>query len=152
MPRCNPPRRRLDVGADVVLLDPVAVEEVVAQLRALVRRQTGSAREAIPSGRLRLPPRMVLDGNRRHVTVGGRRIALTHLEGELLAAFLARPAEVLDDAELLRIVWGSPFGARSTVSAYIRRLRVKIEPDPADPVFIRTVWGAGYVYWPDGGQ
>lgn len=94
--------------------------------------------------------KVVLDTDRRHAVVLGRRVTLTLLEGKLLAAFLARPGEVLDRRALMTSVWGSPFGAHSTVSAYIRRLRVKIEPDPSNPVFIRTVWGGGYIYRPDG--
>ena len=94
----------------------------------------------------------MFDPDRRQAVVLGRRVALTLLESNLLSAFTARPGEVLDGAELMTSVWGSPFGARSTVSAYIRRLRLKVEPDPSNPIFIHTVWGAGYVYRPAGEQ
>ena len=140
----------LDDGADLVLHGGVPAHEIVAQVRAVARRGAVPVRRVVVR-----PPRranqVVLDTDRRQADVLGRRIVLTLLEGNLLAAFVARPGEVLGGAELMTSVWGSPFGARSTVSAYIRRLRLKIEPDPAHPIFIRTVWGGGYVYRPDGG-
>lgn len=140
--------RLLDQGADVVLHGEVSDEEIVAQVRALARRGAAPAR-VVRTGRRQA--RIVLDPDRRQALVLGRQVNLTLLEGNLLAAFIARPGEVLDSRTLMISVWGSPFGARSTVSAYIRRLRIKIEPDPRHPVFIRTVWGGGYLYRPGGG-
>ena len=136
----------LDGGADLVLHAEVSDEEVAAQIRAIARRDHASAwRVARGAG-----ARLVLEPDRRHAVVVGRRVSLTLLEGHLLAAFIARPDQVLSGRELLTSAWGAPIAARSTVSASIRRLRVKIEPDPANPVFIRTVWGGGYVYRPEG--
>lgn len=94
--------------------------------------------------------KILLDTDGRHAVVLGRRVTLTPLEGNLLAAFIARPGEVLNTRALMTGLWGSPFGTRSTVSASVRRLRVKIEPDPSHPVFIKTVWADGYVFRPDG--
>ena len=115
----------------------LSVDEIVAQVRAIARTHRGK-------------DKIVLDADRRQAVVLGRRVTLTLLEGNLLATFMARPAEVLDRRALMTSVWGSSVGARSTVSAYIRRLRVKIEPDPSNPVFIRTVWAGGYVFRPEG--
>ena len=136
----------LDEGADVVLHGDVADDELVAQIRAIARRR-GAARTR--SSRPRRAP-IILARDGRHVVVLGRRTTLTKLEGNLLAAFMARPNEVMSGRELLISASGAPFAARSTVTASIRRLRMKIEPDPSHPVFIRTVWGGGYVYRPEG--
>ena len=143
-----PPRiQLLEGGADVVLDGDVSIAEIVAQVRAVARRRVRAARLTAPrQGR---EPEIMLGADRRHAVVLGRRVSLTSLEGHLLAAFIARPGELLCNEDLMTSVWGSPFGARSTVSAYIRRLRVKIEPDPSHPIFIRTVWGGGYVYRPE---
>jgi DNA-binding response OmpR family regulator len=140
--------RLLEDGADVVLPGDAPDDEIVAQVRAIARRRT-APRSEVASAPVDTD-KIVLDADRRHAAVLGRRITLTLLEGNLLATFMARPAEVLDRRALMTSVWGAPFGARSTVSAYIRRLRVKVEPDPSNPVFIRTVWAGGYVYRPDG--
>lgn len=136
----------LDVGADLVLHGEVSDEEVVAQIRAIARPRAAPAAQVGRCTRTKL----VLEGDRRHAVVVGRRITLTLLEANLLAAFLARPNEVLSGHELLTSAWGAPIAARSTVSASIRRLRLKIEPDPSNPIFIRTVWGGGYIYRPEG--
>lgn len=136
----------LDGGADLVLHGEVTDEEVVAQVRAIARRCPASAGRVVR----RPQAKLVLEWDRRHAVVVGRRVSLTLLEGNLLAAFIARPDQVLSGLELLTSAWGAPIAARSTVSASIRRLRKKIEPDPANPVFIRTVWGGGYVYRPEG--
>ena len=139
--------RLLDDGADLVLRDIVPAHEIVALVRAIARRGAAPPRRVVrPRHKT---SHIVLDTSRRQAVVLGRRIALTLLEGNLLAAFIARPGEVLDGRALMTTVWGSPSGARSTLSAYIRRLRLKIEPDPSNPIFIRTVWGGGYVYRPD---
>ena len=136
----------LDDGADLVLVGEVTDEEIVAQIRALARRRPASAGQVVRRTRTKL----VLERDRRHAVVLGRRITLTLLEANLLAAFMAQPNQVLSGRELLINAWGAPIAARSTVSASIRRLRIKIEPDPSNPVFIRTVWGGGYVYRPEG--
>lgn len=146
--RCTSAQRvaLLDGGADAVLHGDVADDELLAQIRAIARR-------GVPSLTRRSRPRrarIVLAGDRRNVVVLGRRATLTNLEGNLLAAFMARPNEVVSGRELLISAWGAPIAARSTVTASIRRLRIKIEPDPSHPIFIRTVWGGGYVYRPEG--
>lgn len=138
----------LDRGADLVLHGDVSDDEIVAQVRAIARRGADHDHSLVrPNGS---EAKIVLDPDRRHVMVLGRQVILTSLEGRLLATFMARPGEVLDSRALMTSVRGAPFSARSTVSAQVRRLRVKIEPDASNPVFIRTVWGAGYAYQPEG--
>ena len=137
----------LDQGADLVLHGAVPDDEIVAQVGAIARRAVTPVHQGVRS----CPnAKILLDTDGRHAVVLGRRVTLTPLEGNLLAAFIARPGEVLNSRALMTGLWGSPFGARSTVSASVRRLRVKIEPDPSHPVFIKTVWADGYVFRPDG--
>lgn len=131
----------LDRGADHVLHDGLSVEEVAAQVRAVVRRQSRLLQPAWAGG-----ADVVLDPASRQVVVSGRRIALTAIEYRLLEVLMAEPRRVFSSDELLVRVWGSPIGATSTVSASIRRLRLKLEPVPAHPALITTTWGAGYTF------
>ncbi|HEY3199235.1 MAG TPA: helix-turn-helix domain-containing protein, partial [Actinomycetes bacterium] len=74
----------------------------------------------------------------------GQPLQLTGREFDLLAFFLANPGRAFGRAELLQKVWGWSFGDQSTVTVHVRRLREKIEADPANPVLLATVWGVGY--------
>jgi DNA-binding response OmpR family regulator len=78
----------------------------------------------------------------------GREVMLTALELELLSYFLMHPDEPITRARLLEAVWGYSIGGTATVTVHVRRLREKIEVDPANPVLIRTVWGGGYRFSP----
>ena len=82
----------------------------------------------------------------RKATLSGRELALTAREFDLLAFFLTHPGEAYSRVELLEKVWGWDFGDQSTVTVHVRRLREKIEADPADPQRVTTVWGVGYRY------
>ena len=86
-----------------------------------------------------------IDIDKRKVTLGGARIDLTHKEFDLLALFAAKPGRVYSRDQLLEQVWGyQSAGYRHTVNSHINRLRAKIETNPAQPRFIKTVWGVGY--------
>lgn len=123
-----------DHGADHILHGEVSVAEVAAQVRAIARRLV----------RPRPPlPVVVLDHDSCRAIVYGRRIPLTGVEFKLLSVLMAVPGRTFSTDDLMAAVWGSA-AARSTVSAHIRRLRRKIEPDPSSPKLIRTAWGAGY--------
>ena len=89
-----------------------------------------------------------LDVDARRATLADRPLALTVREFDLLAFLIAHPGTAFTRAELLERVWGWDFGDQSTVTVHVRRLREKIEPDPARPVRIATVWGVGYRYDP----
>jgi len=89
---------------------------------------------------------VVIDVGRRRVTVFGREVMLTALELELLSYFLMHPDEPITRARLLEAVWGYSIGGTATVTVHVRRLREKIEVDPANPVL--TVWGVGYQFSP----
>jgi DNA-binding response OmpR family regulator len=89
---------------------------------------------------------LVVDQARRVVHRGGRELAVTVREFDLLAHLMSHPGRTFRRAELLAAVWGWTFGDHSTVTVHVRRLREKVEPDPATPRRIVTVWGVGYRY------
>lgn len=138
----------LEMGADDYLVKPFAIAELVARVRALLRRagpwQNGSAGTLparIESGDL------TLDIARRAVTVAGRPVALTVREFDLLTYFARNPGRVFTRAQLLDTVWGyNHDGYEHTVNSHINRLRAKIETDPANPRYVLTVWGIGYKF------
>jgi DNA-binding response OmpR family regulator len=80
----------------------------------------------------------------REATIGGDVVALTAREFELLAFLIRHPRQAFRREELLQHVWGTTFADTSTITVHVRRLREKVEPDPADPVRIATVYGVGY--------
>jgi DNA-binding response OmpR family regulator len=135
--------RGLGLGADDYIVKSATPAEVVARVKAVLRR-SGASR---PSARLRFG-RLEVDLAAHEVTVAGRPVQMTAREFELLQVFVQHPRQVLSREQLFELVWGS-FGDRSAVSVYISRLRDKIEDDPAAPRSIVTVWGAGYRF--DGG-
>jgi DNA-binding response OmpR family regulator len=85
-----------------------------------------------------------VDPEGRRATKDGTELALTVREFDLLAFFLRNPGHAYSREELMREVWGWDFGDLSTVTVHVRRLRAKIETDPARPALIQTVWGVGY--------
>jgi DNA-binding response OmpR family regulator len=85
-----------------------------------------------------------VDVTGHQVRLRGEPLSLTGREFDLLAFLLAHPGQAFTRAELMKQVWGWEFGDQSTVTVHVRRLREKIEPDPADPSLIVTVWGVGY--------
>jgi DNA-binding response OmpR family regulator len=95
---------------------------------------------------------LVVDTARRVATLDGRPLSLTVREFDLLAFLMRNPGRALRRVELLEAVWGWTFGDQSTVTVHVRRLREKIEDDPAQPRRIATVWGIGYRYEPGSGH
>jgi len=93
---------------------------------------------------------LVIDPARRHVSVGGREIELTAKEFDLLLHFARHPGRVFSREQLLDSVWGGAHaGYAHTVNSHINRLRAKLEQDPANPHYLRTVWGVGYKFADD---
>jgi two-component system KDP operon response regulator KdpE len=132
----------LDLGADDYLTKPFGVEEMLARVRAALRRsaRTGvTLRPPVTAGELKI------DFAARLVTVEGREVRLTPTEYELLAQLAINAGRVLTHRALLQAVWGPEYGDETEyVWAYVRRLRRKIEPDPSNPEYILTEPGVGY--------
>jgi DNA-binding response OmpR family regulator len=133
----------LELGADDYVAKPFSPRELTARVKSVLRRATGGLAgldlpEVLTSGDL------MVNVPAREVHIGDRLLALTVREFELLVFFMLHPDRVFRRQALLQRVWGYSFGDTSTVTVHVRRLREKIEPDPAAPTRIRTVWGVGY--------
>jgi DNA-binding response OmpR family regulator len=133
----------LEVGADDYVTKPFSPRELVARVKAHLRRAQMQAQEA---GRDRLQSGEVeLDIARHRVTVRGQEVALSPKEFDLLRVLMSHPGRVLGRDYLLNQVWGEDFfGDPRTLDVHIRWLREKIESDPSHPAYIQTVHGVGY--------
>ena len=135
----------LEIGADDYLTKPFSVRELVARVKAILRREEALA-DRVPESRLEIGE-LTVDLDRRLVTKGEQEIELTAKEFDLLAFFAAHPGRVYSRAELLDHVWGYGHGGyEHTVNSHINRLRAKIEDDPGSPKLVLTVWGVGYKF------
>jgi DNA-binding response OmpR family regulator len=133
----------LSSGADDYLVKPFSPGELVARIRAMLRRPRGGlpgvAEAPVEFGEL------TIDEARREVRLRGEEVDLTALEFDLLAALASRPGLVFRRGQLLERVWGETyFGSDHVVDVHVANLRKKIEDDPANPRFVRTVRGVGY--------
>jgi DNA-binding response OmpR family regulator len=133
----------LELGADDYVTKPFAVRELVARVRAIMRRvavPAGQRQEELnyDSLKIHLPS--------RRVAVAGEDVDLTYTEFELLITLASNPGRVFSRSTLLTRVWGDEFRDERTVDVHIRHLREKIERDPRNPEFIHTARGVGYVF------
>ena len=131
----------LELGADDYVTKPYSPRELVARIRAVLRR--GQEPELMPDTLEAGPVRM--DVERHVVTVDGAEQRLPLKEFELLEMFLRNPGRVLTRGQLIDRVWGSDYvGDTKTLDVHVKRLRAKLEPDPSEPKYLVTVRGLGY--------
>src|SRR5207302_4404137 len=129
----------LDAGADDYVTKPFSVEELLARLRAALRRSVPEREPVLEIGELRL------DLQKRLVTVGDRAVSLTPTEYELLRLLAEKEGKLLTHPTILQRVWGLAYSRESNyLHVYVSHLRRKIEPDPARPRYILTEPGVGY--------
>lgn len=143
--RSSEPERILgfNAGADDYVSKPFSMLELVARVRAVIRRSETQV-SLTQQGVLRAGD-IDLNAETHCAYISDKRIELTAREFSLLAEFVRQPGKVFSRAELLNRVWGSTYeGYRHTVNTHINRLRGKLEPDPSRPTHIVTVWGVGY--------
>ena len=130
----------LDMGADDYIAKPFRPRELVSRIRSVLRRY-GKEKTLVPLGGV------MVDTEKGRVTRDGRDVYLSALEYRLLLVFLSHRGKVLSRSQLLEEIWDAAgdFVNDNTLTVYIKRLREKIEEDPADPQIIRTVRGIGYM-------
>lgn len=137
----------LAVGGDDYLVKPFSTPELLARVKAMLRRyrQYGSAQGAQTGETIQAGP-VLIDTRARRVSKGETPVALTDLEYEVLLALARNRGRVVSARELYENVWRSMYLPQSnnTVMAHIKNLRKKLEADPRDPQIVRTVWGRGY--------
>ena len=149
----------LEVGADDYVTKPFSARELTLRAQSILRRvevdHTGTAADnprvdatgapLAPSAlELLVDDDLSLDRKARRVVRGGAELPLTVREYDLLVHLMTPPGVAFSRGQLMREVWGWEYGDQSTVTVHVRRLREKVEPDPAAPVRIATVWGVGY--------
>lgn len=139
----------LDLGADDYVSKPFSPRELIARVKSVLRRAAGPLTPTGPGTPAHLSSGdLTVDVPAREARVAGQLVPLTVREFELLVFLMLHPHRVFRREELLERVWGYTFGDTSTVTVHVRRLREKVEPDPANPTRIQTVWGVGYKFRP----
>jgi DNA-binding response OmpR family regulator len=134
----------LVIGADDYVVKPFSPRELAARVEAVLRR-VDEARTGSGSEKLMVFGDLRIDPGAREVTIGDTPVTLTAREFDLLHHMASHPKRVFTRDHLMETVWGYALaGDTSTVTVHIRRLREKIEPDPARPRYLQTVWGVGY--------
>ena len=134
----------LNMGADDYITKPFDPMEVIARVKSQLRRYTtlgGQARE----NDLLTVGGISMDDAAKQVTVDGEPVSLTPIEYNILKLLLSRPGQVFSSAQIYEQVWNDPaYGSDNTVAVHIRHLREKIEINPAEPRWLKVVWGLGY--------
>jgi DNA-binding response OmpR family regulator len=136
----------LSLGADDYVTKPFSPRELVLRVQSVLRRSVRPLEPATDTSEVLTDGDLIVDVPRRVARLRGGELALTVREFDLLVFLLRNPGRAFRRGDLLEAVWGWTFGDQSTVTVHMRRLREKIEDDPANPKRIVTVWGVGYRY------
>lgn len=135
----------LEYGADDYITKPFNIREVTARIKAILRRINPAPKG--DSGKVMVSGDITLDYNFRRAMVGERMVELTSKEFDLLELFVKNPDRVYTRENLLDILWGIGYPSEErTIDVHMRRLREKIEDNPAEPKYLKTKWGVGYYY------
>lgn len=138
----------LEYGADDYITKPFNIREVSSRIKAILRRVNPAPKSTDSS--IFVSGDIKLDYNLRRISIKDKVIELTGKEFDLVDLFVKNPGKVYTRENLLDIAWGVDYpGDVRTVDVHIRRLREKIEENPAEPVYIKTKWGVGYYYKKD---
>jgi two-component system response regulator ResD len=138
----------LEVGADDYVTKPFSPRELVLRVQSVLRRSATVPPQQTSSDRVLRAGDLVVDVAGHRAFRAGQPLTLTSREFDLLAFFLAHPGQAFTRAALMERVWGWSYGDQSTVTVHVRRLREKVEDDPAAPKLLVTVWGVGYRFDP----
>ena len=134
----------LNIGADDYITKPFNPLEVIARVKSQLRRYTTLGGAEKKDGILSVGP-ICLDDGAKQVTVDGEPVSLTPIEYNILRLLLAHPGQVYSTTQIYEAVWNDPaYGSENTVAVHIRHLREKIEINPAEPRYLKVVWGLGY--------
>jgi DNA-binding response OmpR family regulator len=141
----------LELGADDYVTKPFSMRELLARIRAVLRRAASAAKTPATGGELHGSAGLILNPETRTAAIGGRLLSLTHLEFDLLAAFLASPKRVFSREQLLEQVWGYAYaGDARAVDSAVKRLRAKLRSGRPGLTFIESVRGVGYRFLKEG--
>ena len=134
----------LNIGADDYITKPFNPLEVIARVKSQLRRYTMLGGVDKADGSLSVGP-IVMEDTAKQVMVDGVPVALTPIEYNILKLLLSHPGQVFSSAQIYEQVWNDPaYGSDNTVAVHIRHLREKIEINPAEPRYLKVVWGLGY--------
>ena len=135
----------LNIGADDYITKPFNPIEVIARVKSQLRRYTTLGGKVQTEGNVLRNGALMMDDDAKQVTVDGETVTLTPIEYNILRLLLKNPGRVYSTVQIYELVWNDPaVGSENTVAVHIRHLREKIEIDPANPRYIKVVWGLGY--------
>lgn len=136
----------LNIGADDYVTKPFNPTELIARVRSQLRRYMSLGGNVTDNNVITIGP-ITLDDNAKKVTVDGDEVSLTPAEYNILALLMKHPGKVFSSNEIFKEIWNEDtVGSRSAIAVHIRHLREKIEINPADPRFLKVVWGQGYKF------
>lgn len=136
----------LGLGADDYMTKPFGSGELLARIKAMLRRYAGSSVAKELNAIQKKFGELEIDDDAYLVLKSGRDTGLVAKEFELLKFMMNNPNKVFSREQLFNHIWGDEYGDISTVTVHIRKIREKIESDPSDPKFVKTVWGVGYKF------